>query len=95
MPDAATLRMARKRKKAVSERDLEGFKLLEPVSELLAALRDEGNPNRKIRPRPNGLRTRPHVLLDRHWEGAGLESCLLVPVPVPVPVPETCPPPDL
>ena len=38
--------MARQRKKAVEPSDLEGFKLLEPMSDLLAALRDESNPNR-------------------------------------------------
>ena len=32
----------------MSERDLEGFKLLEPVSELLAALRDESDSNRTL-----------------------------------------------
>ncbi len=36
------------RKRKLAERDLEGFKLLEPVSVLLAALRDESNPNRDL-----------------------------------------------
>jgi len=40
--------MAKRRQRRVEERDLEGFKLLEPVSELLAALRDESNSNRDL-----------------------------------------------
>ncbi len=44
----AFARMAKRRKRTVDERDLEGFKLLEPVSDLLAALRDESNPNRNL-----------------------------------------------
>lgn len=39
--------LERKRKK-LEEKDLEGFKLLKPMSKLLAALRDEGNPNRNL-----------------------------------------------
>jgi hypothetical protein len=40
--------MANRRAGSVDERELEGFKLLKPVSDLLAALRDEGNPNRDL-----------------------------------------------
>lgn len=38
----------KQRKRAVEESDLEGFKLLEPMSDLLGALRDESNPNRDL-----------------------------------------------
>ena len=38
----------RKKKKPLDEQDLEGFKLLQPMSDLLVALRDEGNPNRDL-----------------------------------------------
>ena len=38
----------RKKKKPLDERDLEGFKLLQPISDLLVALRDESNPNRDL-----------------------------------------------
>ncbi len=40
--------MANRRKKKLDPRDLEGFKLVEPMGDLLAALRDEGNPNRDL-----------------------------------------------
>ncbi len=36
------------KKKKLEEKELEGFKLLAPMSDLLAALRDEGNPNRDL-----------------------------------------------
>jgi Transposase DDE domain len=35
-------------KRELEEKELEGFKLLKPVSKLLAGLRDEGNPNRSL-----------------------------------------------
>ena len=44
----ATYMANRRKKKALDERDLEGFKLLQPMSDLLAALRDESNPNRDL-----------------------------------------------
>ncbi len=37
-----------RKKKRLEEKGLEGFKLLAPMSDLLAALRDEGNPNRDL-----------------------------------------------
>jgi len=41
-------RKQKKKKKELEEEELEGFRLLSPVSKLLEALREEGNPNRDL-----------------------------------------------